>query len=202
MVARWTSSGRRTGGAGSCSSCKRARRPYSRVRKTGVQRTYKIVQKGRKLVSGLSIGGAVASGPVCIIRDPKNIDRFVPGGVLVTTTTNPDWVPIMKRAAAIVTDRGGRTSHAAIVSRELGVPAIVGTGDATKVLRPGAIRHGLLRRRRRGIRLRGHRRGRHRRDGCNGGPKHAHKDHAELGQSGSRVSLVAAAGRRGGACPD
>ena len=100
----------------------------------GVQRTYKIVQKGRKLVSGLSIGGAVASGPVCIIRDPKNIDRFVSGGVLVTTTTNPDWVPIMRRAAAIVTDRGGRTSHAAIVSRELGVPAIVGTGDATKVL--------------------------------------------------------------------
>ena len=101
---------------------------------TGVQRTYKIVQKGRKLVSGLSIGGAVASGPVCIIRDPKNIDRFVSGSVLVTTTTNPDWVPIMRSAAAIITDRGGRTSHAAIVSRELGVPAIVGTGDATKVL--------------------------------------------------------------------
>jgi pyruvate,water dikinase len=100
----------------------------------GVQRTYKIVQKGRKLASGLSIGGGVVSGPVCIIRDPKNIDRFVPGGVLVTTTTNPDWVPIMRRATAIVTDRGGRTSHAAIVSRELGVPAIVGTGDATKVL--------------------------------------------------------------------
>jgi pyruvate,water dikinase len=100
----------------------------------GVQRTYKIVQKGRKLASGLSIGGGVISGPVCLIRDPKNIDRFVSGGVLVTTTTNPDWVPIMRRAAAIVTDRGGRTSHAAIVSRELGVPAIVGTGDATKVL--------------------------------------------------------------------
>ena len=100
----------------------------------GVQRTYKIVRKGRKLVFGLSVGGSVVSGPVCIIRDPKNIDRFISGGVLVTTTTNPDWVPIMKRAAAIVTDRGGRTSHAAIVSRELGVPAIVGTGDATEVL--------------------------------------------------------------------
>jgi pyruvate, water dikinase len=103
-------------------------------REAGFQRTYKITRKGRKLVSGLSIGGAVVAGPVCIIRDPKNIDRFAPGGVLVTTTTNPDWVPIMRRAAAIVTDRGGRTSHAAIVSRELGVPAIVGTGDATKVL--------------------------------------------------------------------
>ena len=103
-------------------------------REAGFQRTYKITRKGRKLVSGLSIGGAVVAGPVCIIRDPKNIDRFTPGGVLVTTTTNPDWVPIMRRATAIVTDRGGRTSHAAIVSRELGVPAIVGTGDATEVL--------------------------------------------------------------------
>jgi pyruvate, water dikinase len=101
---------------------------------TGVQRTYKITQKGRTLTSGLSIGGGVVSGPVCLIRDPKNIDRFVSGAVLVTTTTNPDWVPIMRRAAAIITDRGGRTSHAAIVSRELGVPAIVGTGDATTML--------------------------------------------------------------------
>jgi pyruvate,water dikinase len=100
----------------------------------GLQRTYKIARKGRKLTSGLSIGGDVVSGPVCMIRDPKEIDRFVSGAVLVTTTTNPDWVPIMRRAAAIVTDRGGRTSHAAIVSRELGLPAIVGTGDATKVL--------------------------------------------------------------------
>ena len=134
MVARWTSSGRRTGEAASSSSSRRAPRPCSRARKTGLQRTYTIARKGRKLTSGLSIGGGVVSGPVCIIRDPKNIDRFVPGAVLVTTTTNPDWVPIMRRAAAIVTDRGGRTSHAAIVSRELGVPAIVGTGDATKVL--------------------------------------------------------------------
>jgi pyruvate, water dikinase len=101
---------------------------------SALQRTYKIARKGRKLTSGLSIGGDVVSGPVCMIRDPKNIDRFVPGAVLVTTTTNPDWVPIMRRAAAIITDRGGRTSHAAIVSRELGLPAIVGTGDATKVL--------------------------------------------------------------------
>ena len=103
-------------------------------RRQGLQRTYKITRKGRKLVTGLSIGGAVVAGPVCIICDPKNIDRFVTGAVLVTTSTNPDWVPIMRRAAAMVTDRGGRTSHAAIVSRELGVPAIVGTGDATRVL--------------------------------------------------------------------
>ncbi|MGE5261610.1 MAG: phosphoenolpyruvate synthase, partial [Actinomycetota bacterium] len=103
----------------------------------GLQRTYKIIRKGKTLASGLSIGGDVVSGPVCVIRDPKNIEHFVPGSVLVTTTTNPDWVPIMKRAAAIVTDRGGRTSHAAIVSRELGLPAVVGAGDATKVLHAG-----------------------------------------------------------------
>ena len=105
-------------------------------REPGLQRTYRITQKGRELVSGLSVGLGVVTGPVCVIRDPKHISRFVPGMVLVTTTTNPDWVPIMKRAAAIITDRGGRTSHAAIVSRELGLPAIVGTGDATSVLQP------------------------------------------------------------------
>ena len=97
-------------------------------------RTYRIKSKGRKLVTGLSIGDAVVAGRVCIIDSPKEIDRFVDGAVLVTQTTDPDWVPIMKRAAAIVTDHGGRTSHAAIVSRELGLPAVVGTGNATEVL--------------------------------------------------------------------
>jgi pyruvate,water dikinase len=67
-------------------------------------------------------------------RDVKDIDKFVDGSILVTSTTDPDWVPIMKRATAIITDHGGRTSHAAIVSRELGLPAIVGTGNATHVL--------------------------------------------------------------------
>ncbi len=97
-------------------------------------RTYRIKSKGKKLVSGLSIGDAVVAGRACLIDSPKDIDRFVDGSVLVTQTTDPDWVPIMKRAAAIVTDHGGRTSHAAIVSRELGLPAIVGTGNATEVL--------------------------------------------------------------------
>jgi pyruvate,water dikinase len=97
-------------------------------------RTYRIKSKGKKLVSGLSIGDAVVAGKVCIIDSPKDIDRFVDGAVLVTQTTDPDWVPIMKKAAAIVTDHGGRTSHAAIVSRELGLPAVVGTENATQVL--------------------------------------------------------------------
>jgi pyruvate,water dikinase len=100
----------------------------------GEQRTYRIRSKGRKLTAGLSIGDAVVTGRVCLIESARDIERFVDGAILVTENTDPDWVPIMKRAAAIVTDRGGRTSHAAIVSRELGLPAIVGTGEATRVL--------------------------------------------------------------------
>jgi pyruvate,water dikinase len=97
-------------------------------------KSYRIKSKGRKLAAGLSIGDAVVAAQVRLIESPRQIDRFVDGAILVTRATDPDWVPIMKRAAAIVTDHGGRTSHAAIVSRELGLPAIVGTGDATHVL--------------------------------------------------------------------
>ena len=97
-------------------------------------KSYKITDKGRTLATGLSIGDAVVAGRICMIENARDIDKFVDGSVLVTGTTDPDWVPIMKRAAAIVTDHGGRTSHAAIVSRELGLPAIVGTGNATEVL--------------------------------------------------------------------
>jgi pyruvate, water dikinase len=97
-------------------------------------KSYRIIAKGRKLLSGLSIGDAVVTGRVCLIESPRDIGRFVNGAILVTQATDPDWVPIMKRAAAIVTDHGGRTSHAAIVSRELGLPAIVGTGNATHFL--------------------------------------------------------------------
>ena len=100
----------------------------------GALKSYRIRSAGRKLLTGLSVGEAVVAGRVCLIESAKDIDRFVDGSVLVTSITDPDWVPIMKRAAAIVTDHGGRTSHAAIVSRELGLPAIVGTGDATHVL--------------------------------------------------------------------
>ena len=100
-------------------------------------RTYTITKKGRMLARGLAIGDAAVTGQVSVIRDVKDIGSFVDGSVLVTDTTDPDWVPIMKRAAAIVTDHGGRTSHAAIVSRELGLPAIVGTGNATQVLGDG-----------------------------------------------------------------
>lgn len=103
-------------------------------RRGATVRHYELQSHGKVLVRGLSVGQAVVSGPVCLIESAADIDRFVDGAVLVTPTTDPDWVPIMKRASAIVTDQGGRTSHAAIVSRELGLPALVGCGNATEVL--------------------------------------------------------------------
>jgi len=106
-------------------------------RQAGAFRHYTIGERGRELLSGLAIGEAVAAAEVCLIRDPAEIEHFVDDAILVTPMTDPDWGPIMKRAAAIVTDHGGRTSHAAIVSRELGLPAIVGTGNATEVLESG-----------------------------------------------------------------
>ena len=103
----------------------------------GAFRSYRLGSTGEKLLGGLSVGNAIATGEVCLIESAADIDHFVDGAVLVTANTDPDWVPIMKRAAAIVTDHGGRTSHAAIISRELGVPAIVGTGNATHLLHDG-----------------------------------------------------------------
>ncbi len=97
-------------------------------------KSYRIIEAGPKLIEGLSVGEAVAAGEVCLLDSARDIDKFVDGAILVTSTTDPDWVPIMKKASAIITDHGGRTSHAAIVSRELGLPAIVGTGNATHVL--------------------------------------------------------------------
>ncbi len=97
-------------------------------------KTYALKEKGKRLLQGLSIGESVATGKVCKIKSADQIDRFQDNAILVTEMTDPDWVPIMKRAAGIVTDHGGRTCHAAIVSRELGIPAVVGTGEATEVL--------------------------------------------------------------------
>ena len=103
----------------------------------GRLRTYRLQKTGRRLVTGLAIGLSIAAGKVCRLSGPDQIDKFEQGAVLVTVNTDPDWVPIMKKASAIVTDRGGRTSHAAIVSRELGLTAVVGTGDASQVLENG-----------------------------------------------------------------
>jgi pyruvate,water dikinase len=98
---------------------------------------YHLRQEGEVLASGRSVGDAIAVGDVQVIDHAAEIEDFQEGGVLVTDTTDPDWEPIMKQASAIVTNRGGRTSHAAIVSRELGLPAIVGAGDATERLEDG-----------------------------------------------------------------
>jgi len=106
-------------------------------REAGSLKTYILKEKGRQLAAGLAVGDAIATGRVCRLRSASEIARFEPGAILVTQVTDPDWMPIMKQAAAIITDHGGRTSHAAIVSRELGVPAIVGTGNATVVLESG-----------------------------------------------------------------
>ena len=104
-----------------------------------VVETYKLKQHGPVLVTGRSVGEKIASGPVRVIQSAEHIGQFKEGEVLVTDKTDPDWEPIMKKAAAIVTNRGGRTCHAAIVSRELGVPAIVGTEHGTELLKDGQM---------------------------------------------------------------
>lgn len=100
-------------------------------------KTYTLKATSTTLLTGLSVGESIAAGKTCLIKSAREIEKFEEGAILVTEMTDPDWVPIMKRAKAIITDHGGRTCHAAIVSRELGIPAIVGTGVATSLLAPG-----------------------------------------------------------------
>lgn len=104
-----------------------------------VEYKYKLKGKSNVLTSGRAIGQKVGAGPVRVIRDASEMDRVQPGDVLVADMTDPNWEPVMKRASAIVTNRGGRTCHAAIIARELGVPAVVGCGNATDVLSDGAV---------------------------------------------------------------
>ena len=104
---------------------------------TDTYETYRLAHRGTVLVTGRSVGTKVATGPVRVIKSVQHLEQFQAGEILVTDKTDPDWEPIMKKAAAIVTNRGGRTCHAAIVSRELGVPAIVGTERGTELLRDG-----------------------------------------------------------------
>ncbi|MBU1921952.1 phosphoenolpyruvate synthase [Patescibacteria group bacterium] len=106
-------------------------------RERNVIREFKLKRKGKLLVSGVSVGTKIGQGKARIIRDPKEMRKFKKGEVLVTRITDPDWEPLMRIAGAIVTEQGGKTSHAAIVSRELGIPCVVGTGNATKVIRSG-----------------------------------------------------------------
>lgn len=102
-----------------------------------VMERYLLEEQGTVLVEGRAIGQRIGAGPVRVIRDISEMDRVQPGDVLVSDMTDPDWEPVMKRASAIVTNRGGRTCHAAIIARELGIPAVVGCGDATEQLKDG-----------------------------------------------------------------
>ena len=103
------------------------------------EQRYKLVGKGAVLAEGRAIGQKVGLGPVRLVRSPAEMERVQPGDVLVTDMTDPNWEPVMKRASAIVTNRGGRTCHAAIIARELGIPAVVGCGDATERVQEGAL---------------------------------------------------------------
>jgi pyruvate,water dikinase len=102
-----------------------------------VMERYLLKEKGTVLVEGRAIGQRIGAGPVKIIHDVSEMDKVQPGDVLVSDMTDPDWEPVMKRASAIVTNRGGRTCHAAIIARELGIPAVVGCGNATELLQDG-----------------------------------------------------------------
>ncbi|EPK8810460.1 phosphoenolpyruvate synthase [Pseudomonas aeruginosa] len=108
----------------------------SRASATVMER-YLLKEKGTALVEGRAIGQRIGAGPVKVINDVSEMDKVQPGDVLVSDMTDPDWEPVMKRASAIVTNRGGRTCHAAIIARELGIPAVVGCGNATQILQDG-----------------------------------------------------------------
>ena len=108
----------------------------SRIDRNVVER-YELKQRGEILARGRAIGQRIGAGSARVVADVRDMHRVQPGDVLVTDMTDPDWEPVMKRAAAIVTNRGGRTCHAAIIARELGIPAVVGTGDATTTIVDG-----------------------------------------------------------------
>ena len=119
--------------------------------------TYVLEGRGEILTEGRSVGERIASGAVKRIENLTHLAEFKPGEVLVADTTTPDWEPVMKTAAAIVTNRGGRTCHASIIARELGIPAVVGTGDATTRCARRRGRDGVVRRGRFGPGLQGRR---------------------------------------------
>ncbi len=111
----------------------------SQQKATDAQQRFSLKGTGTVLTSGRAIGQKIGAGPVRVIQDPSEMERVQPGDVLVADMTDPNWEPVMKRASAIVTNRGGRTCHAAIIARELGVPAVVGCGDATETLKDGTF---------------------------------------------------------------
>jgi pyruvate,water dikinase len=114
-------------------------RPETVKSQATVEHRYKLKGHSTVLTEGRAIGQKIGTGPVRLVHSIAEMDRVQPGDVLVTDMTDPNWEPVMKRASAIVTNRGGRTCHAAIIARELGIPAVVGCGDATEMLKDGAL---------------------------------------------------------------
>ena len=111
---------------------------HSRKSQTAGSNVYRFAeQTGPAIVRGQAVGEKIGTGRVRVVLSPRDLDTVLPGEVLVAQKTDPDWEPVMRKVAAIVTDQGGRTAHAAIVSREFGIPCVVGTGNATKTLRTG-----------------------------------------------------------------
>ena len=126
----------------------------SRLGTARVQR-YRIRERGAVVIAGRAIGQKIGAGAARVLSEIADMHLFQPGEVLVADMTDPDWEPIMKRAAAIITNRGGRTCHAAIIARELGIPAVVGTGTATAIIAGRSGGDGLMRRRRHRLCVRG-----------------------------------------------
>ena len=116
---------------------------------------FRLKQRGEVLIEGRAIGQKIGIGPVRLVASTAEMDKVQAGDVLVTDMTDPNWEPVMKKASAIITNRGGRTCHAAIIARELGIPAIVGCGHATECADRKRDRHRFLRGRRHGFRLSG-----------------------------------------------
>jgi pyruvate, water dikinase len=114
-----------------------ARPETVKSRKAEGQERYRLKQRSEVLATGRAIGHKIGAGSVRVVKDSSQMARVKPGDILVTDMTDPNWEPVMKRAAGIVTNRGGRTCHAAIIARELGIPAVVGCGDATRTLKDG-----------------------------------------------------------------
>ena len=112
---------------------------HSQKKNKNIFKEYHLIEKGKLICKGIGLGNKITSGIARQLSSPKEIDKLKKGEILVTGRTDPDWDPILKKAAAIITDQGGRTSHAAIVAREVGAIAVVGTGNATKVIKDGQL---------------------------------------------------------------
>src|SRR5574338_469575 len=104
-----------------------------------ILKEYKLLETGTVIAKGNAIGSKIATGVARLLQSPAEADKLSGGEIVVTENTSPDWDPVLKKASAIITDKGGRTSHAAIVARELGVPAVVGCTDATQTIKDGSI---------------------------------------------------------------